>query len=280
MPHPSSWRSRHPSNKAHHRFVRISVLLEPLRSFFLRSSSNLTNHDDALGLRIIREAFQTVDEVSPVKRITSDSDAGRLSQPSRRSLMHGLVGQRATAGYHANFTRSVDVSWHDADLAFTGFDDSGTVRSDEAGLVLSLEHVLYAGHVLLGYTLGDGHNERDFRFNCIHDGLGAEWGWNVNHRGVGLHAFYSFCDRVEDGQAQMFLSALLRGDSAHHLGSVCYGLLAVKCSLLAGEALTNHARIFIDPHFGIGRHGSCQRLLCIAEGVLSQSCCCGVHGLV
>mmetsp|Transcript_4611 Transcript_4611/g.6746 ORF Transcript_4611/g.6746 Transcript_4611/m.6746 type:complete len:257 (-) Transcript_4611:147-917(-) len=256
MTHPSTRRGRHTSNKSHHRFVRISMLLEPLRSFFLRSTSNLTNHDDALSLRIIREAFETVDEIGPVKRVTSNSDAGRLSQSSRRSLMYGLVGERPTAGYHANFTWSVDVSWHDTDLAFTGFDDSRAVWSDQTGLVLSLEHVLYAGHVLLGYTLGNGHNERDFRFNCIHDGLGAEWGWNVNHRGVGLHAFHSFCNRVEDGQAQMFLSALLRGDSAHHLGSVCYGLLTVKCSLFAGKALTNHARIFIDPHFGIGRHGS------------------------
>src|SRR5579871_6107652 len=44
----------------------------------------------------------------------------------------------------------------------------------------------------------------------------------------------------------MFLPALARCDAAHHLRLVRDGLLRVERAFLAGEALHQHARVFVD----------------------------------
>ena len=47
------------------------------------------------------------------------------------------------------------MSRHDADLAGVGADDAGTVRTDEASLVLPRQMPLHLRHVLLGNAFCD-----------------------------------------------------------------------------------------------------------------------------
>mmetsp|Transcript_12884 Transcript_12884/g.23233 ORF Transcript_12884/g.23233 Transcript_12884/m.23233 type:complete len:239 (+) Transcript_12884:104-820(+) len=134
--HPSTRRSRHPRNEPHHRLIRIAIISPPLRSLLFRISTNLPNHDNTLRLRIIPKPLQTIYEIRAIEGITADTHAGRLTESRHGSLVYRLVREGARSGDHADLTGHMDVSRHDADLAFAGFDDAGTVGADETGLVL------------------------------------------------------------------------------------------------------------------------------------------------
>src|SRR5260370_41552645 len=64
--------------------------------------------------------------------IAADADASRLADAELRQLMDGLIGECAAAADDADVSLLVDAAGHDADLAFAGRDDAGTVRADEA----------------------------------------------------------------------------------------------------------------------------------------------------
>ncbi|KAL7550156.1 hypothetical protein ACHAWF_013394, partial [Thalassiosira exigua] len=256
VPHPPPGRSRHPRDEPHHRLLRIPVRLPPFGRFLFRGSSDLSDHDDPLGLGIVAEFGEAVDEVRPVERISPDADAGALSQSGDGRLVDGLVGERPRARHDADFARGVDVSRHDPDLALSGLDDPRTVRADEAGLVLVQQRLLDLDHVLLGHALGDGHDQGNFVPNGVEDGRGAERRGDVDHRRVRLDFRNGVGDGVEDGQTQMSLTALLGRDSAHHVRPVLDGLGRVEGALLPGEALADDAGVLVDPHLGVGGHGS------------------------
>ena len=46
----------------------------------------------------------------------------------------------------------MDVTGHDSDLAFVGFDYTWTVGTDHSGFVLGTESVLDLDHIVLGDT--------------------------------------------------------------------------------------------------------------------------------
>ena len=114
------------------------VLLKPLGSLFLGLTANLANHDDALSLGVLHEAREAVNKVGAVEGVTTNANNGRLTQTLSRSLVDSLVGQSTGAGNDTNLALAVDVAGHDADLAFTGLDNTGAVRSDKSCLVLGL----------------------------------------------------------------------------------------------------------------------------------------------
>merc|ERR1719223_921072 len=101
------------------------------------------------------------------------------------------------------------------------------------------------GHVLLRDTLRDGNYEGNFILNCVKDGISAEGGWDVDNGCVGLDALHCLGYGVEDGKVEVGGAAFLGGDAAYHIGSVFDGLLAVECSLLSSESLTNDTGILI-----------------------------------
>jgi hypothetical protein len=53
-----------------------------LRRSFLGVAADLADHDDALGLGVLQEQSEAVDEVGAVDRIAADADAGRLAEPA------------------------------------------------------------------------------------------------------------------------------------------------------------------------------------------------------
>jgi hypothetical protein len=171
--HSPAWWSRNTSDKAHDRFASV-VLLEPLRSILLRTTANLTNHDDAIRLRILNKDIQAVNEIRATERITSNTHNKGLAQSSLRSLVHGLVSERARARHDADATALVDEAGHDADLALAWRNDAGAVGTDEAGLGLRLEHVCYADHVVLGDAFGDADDEGDLGNDGFFDTSGGE----------------------------------------------------------------------------------------------------------
>src|SRR5690606_24214231 len=102
-----------------------------------------------------------VDEVRPVDGIAADAHGRALADAEPGELADGLVGERAALGEDADAAGLVDVAGHDADLALTGRDDAGAVRTDEAGRRLTVEDAADVEHVHHGDALGDAHRERD-----------------------------------------------------------------------------------------------------------------------
>ena len=188
MSHASTRRRRAARDEPHHGLRRVSVLLQPLRGVLLRRAADLADHHDALRLRIVREALQTVDEVRAVERIAADAHHRRLAQAVLRRLRHRLVRQRARARHHADLALLVDVPGHDADLALARLDDTGAVRTDQTRLRLALHDVLHAEHVVLGNSLGDAHDQRDLRSHSLQNGGSSTAGRHVDDGSVSIRS--------------------------------------------------------------------------------------------
>jgi hypothetical protein len=94
---------------------------------------------------------------------------------------------------HTNLSGSVDVTGHDANLAFSRLDDTRTVRSDEASLVLTEESVLNANHVLLRNTFCDTNSELHFSLNCFQNGSSSKRRRYVDDGGIGSSFLDSLC---------------------------------------------------------------------------------------
>merc|ERR1712165_557796 len=82
MSHPPARGSGHTGDEADHWLgVRARVvLLQVLSSLLLSLSSDLTNHDDSLGLVVVDEALKAVDEVGAVEGITTDANTEGLDK--------------------------------------------------------------------------------------------------------------------------------------------------------------------------------------------------------
>uniref|UniRef100_H2XZV9 Uncharacterized protein n=1 Tax=Ciona intestinalis TaxID=7719 RepID=H2XZV9_CIOIN len=120
MPHaPARWCSK-TSNEGNHRLrICSSVVLGKIRScFFFGSSSNFSDEEDSFGLRIIKKDFQTINKVSPVEWIASNSNTESLAKSNIGGLVNCFICKRARSGDNANIAWHVNVSWHDSDFAF------------------------------------------------------------------------------------------------------------------------------------------------------------------
>mmetsp|Transcript_54085 Transcript_54085/g.93122 ORF Transcript_54085/g.93122 Transcript_54085/m.93122 type:complete len:237 (+) Transcript_54085:457-1167(+) len=228
--------------------------LKPRRGFLLGGPANLADHDDALGLRVVREALQAVDEVGAVERVAPDAHARGLPQPHVRGLLHRLVREGARATDDADLAGKVDVARHDPDLALPRLDDARAVGANQAGRRLLVQVPLHLHHVLLRDPLCDGHDQRDLGLDGVDDGVGAERRRDVDHRRVGLHRAHGLVDRVENRKAEMRCAPLLGRHAANHVCAIRDGLLAVKSTLLASESLANDFGVLINPNFRRAAH--------------------------
>ena len=84
-----------------------------------------------------------------------------------RRLIDSLIGERARAAHNTNLALAVDVAWHDADLAFAGFDDTGAVWSNQTRFVLRLHDRLDFDHVEGGNALRNANNEIHLSVNSL-----------------------------------------------------------------------------------------------------------------
>ncbi len=205
MAHAAAGGSGETSNEADDRLaVGANVVsLEVSSTLLLGRATDLTDHDDTLGLGVLHELAENVDEVSAVERITTDADASALAKTNGGGLVHGLISEGTRAGDDTNAAGLVDVGGHDTDLAFAGLDDAGAVRSDEAGLVLANEAVLHKDHVGLGDTFSDADNEGNLSINGLHDSSGGAGRGHVDDSGVGAGLVTALLDAVEDGETKV-----------------------------------------------------------------------------
>ncbi|EJK52266.1 hypothetical protein THAOC_28484, partial [Thalassiosira oceanica] len=107
--HPPSRRRRHPRDEPHDRLARVAVARPPLGRLLLGRAADLADHDDPLGLGVVAEPLEAVDEVRAVEGVAPDADAGALPEPGHGRLVHGLVGQRPRPADDADLALLVDV---------------------------------------------------------------------------------------------------------------------------------------------------------------------------
>src|SRR5690349_22325072 len=94
------------------------VALDEIGGGLFVGATDLTDHDDAFGLRIAFEQLEHVDEVHAAHRVAADADAGALPETLVGGLEHALVRERARARHDAHAALLVDEARHDPDLAF------------------------------------------------------------------------------------------------------------------------------------------------------------------
>src|SRR5690348_4952528 len=246
MAHALARRRRRTRDERDHRFA--DVLLDEFGGLFLGAAADLADHDDAFGLRIVLEQRQAVDEIHAVDRVAADADHRRLAKADISGLEHGFVGQRTRARHDRDLAGLVDVARHDADLAFAGRDDAGTVGADQHGFRIVLQHVLDAQHVEYRDAFGDRDDHLDASGRGFHDCVGRERRRHEDHRSVGAGFVHGFAHGVEHRQADVFGAALAGRDSADQLGAVIQRLLRMEGALLAGEALADDLGVFVDQY--------------------------------
>ena len=97
--------------------VVLVVGLEELGSILLGATTDLTNHDDTVGLLVLEEDLQAVDEVGAGEGVTTDTDDQGLTKTSLGGLVDGLVGQGTGPGHNTDTSTLVNESRHDTNLA-------------------------------------------------------------------------------------------------------------------------------------------------------------------
>jgi len=178
--HTAAWGRGLASDEADNGQVAVVVRTKPLSGFLLGLTTDLTNHDDTFGFGIIDELSEHINEVSTVERVTANTDNRRLAKSLGSRLVNSLVGQSTRAGHDTDFTLRVDVTRHDTDLAFARLDDTGTVRANQARLVLRLHDRFDLDHIESGNTLSDADNEIHLCLNSFEDSISGEGRRNIN----------------------------------------------------------------------------------------------------
>lgn len=246
--HPTARRSRQTGNEGDHwlGLNALVVLHQIIGSLFLSDTTNLTDQDNTLGIRILQEDFQAIDEIGSVEGIASNADAKRLAETHFCRLVHGLIGQCSRTGHDTDLATLMDVSRHDTDLALFGSNDSWAVGANQTGFVLSEQGVLYFDHVVLRDSLSNAHHQRDLRFDGLHNGIGCPRGRNVDDGGIRTGGRLRFLHRIEHRKVQMLATALSGGNSSDQLRSVLEGLLGVEGALLSRESLADDLRVRVE----------------------------------
>ncbi|KAH3669268.1 hypothetical protein OGAPHI_001389 [Ogataea philodendri] len=247
--HSSSWWSSDTGNEGGNGLRHVSgevVLLEEVGSLFLGLSSDFSNHNDTLGVRVIQKECQSIDEIGARAWVSSHSDHQRLAKTDLCGLVDGLVGQGTRSGHNSHSTLLVDILGHNADFALLWSNDTRTVRSDQSGLGLGSQQLGNTQHVGLRDSLGDGHHQWDLCRDSFLNGTGSNWRWNKDSRGSGPGVLDSVRHRGKHRLVQVGLASLLWVRTTHNLGTVGQGLLSVESGLFSSETLEDHLGVFVD----------------------------------
>src|SRR5258705_3039602 len=159
--------------------------------------------------------------------------------------MHRFIGQGARARNDSDGAFFMNARGHDAQLAFAGGNNSGTVRADQARLA-RLQELPGPDHIQGGNAFGDADDQLDVGVGGFHDRVGGSWRRHKDDGRIGSRLFDGFADGVEYGPALVSGAAFARRDSAHDLRSVFRASLGVERAFPAGEALDDDSSLFVD----------------------------------
>src|SRR5580704_17620631 len=116
MTHPAARRRGLSGDKADYRLAHLSA--NEFRGLLLGISANFADHDDGVGIGVIVEKPNGIEERSANDGVATDADARGLADSEMRELADRLVSQCAAAAHHAHVAFAVNLSRHDADFAF------------------------------------------------------------------------------------------------------------------------------------------------------------------
>nr|GME07389.1 Uncharacterised protein [Ipomoea batatas] len=239
--HTFALRCRYARNVADNRLGH--VLFDERSSFFFRTTTDFTDHDDRFSLWIVLEHFQDVDEVRARDRVAADADTGRLTVTDIGGLLNGFIGQGTGTRNDTDTARLVNVARHDADLTFARSDHTRAVWPDHAHACFIQLH-LHGQHIQRWDAFGDGDDQLDTCIDSFQDTVFAERSWHIDDGCGRACGFNGFTHGVEHRQAQMGGAAFARCYAANQLRAVCQRLLRVESSLSAGESLANDFGVF------------------------------------
>src|SRR5574338_524466 len=212
----------------------------------LVGAADLPDQDDGARVAIGLEGGEAVDEIGADDRVAPDADAGGLPQAVGGELVDDLVGEGAAAAHHADVSRLADVARNDADLAPSGRDQAGTVRTDEPGATLAHERH-HLRHVEHRHAFGDTHDERQPGVGGFENGRGREGSGHVDDGRIGAGRLHRFGHGIEDRDLPLeCLAALARRDAGDDLGAVLQHLLGVERAVAAGDALDEQPGALVD----------------------------------
>lgn len=125
----------------------------------------------------------------------------------------------------------MDVARHDTDLALARLNDSGTVRSDQSGLVLGLHDRFHFDHVHGGDSLGDANHEVHFSLDGLENSVGSERRRHIDDGSLGSGGGLGFSAVLEDGEVEVGGSGLSLVNSSDDLSAIGDRLLGVEGAL-------------------------------------------------
>ena len=181
--------------------------------------------------------------------IAADADGGGDADTRGLHLRGGLIAERAGARDDADAALQIDVARHDAEHGLAGADDARAIRADHhRPAVLGIAHqiALHPHHVLRRNAVGDRADQPDAGVGGLHDGVGAESRRHEGDRGGGARRPHRFLHGVEQRAVEMLAAAFAGRDAADDIGAVGDHLLRVEGALVAGHALHQHRRGFVD----------------------------------
>ena len=97
VPHTPARRSAAPHDQRRYWFGKLRAS-NVLRGFLLLGPPDLPNEHDAIGIHVIVEQLQDIDEGSAAYWIASDPNRSGLADAKPRELADCFVGERAAAG--------------------------------------------------------------------------------------------------------------------------------------------------------------------------------------
>lgn len=145
--HAPAGRRRDTSNEADNGLVHGVVCLQVFGGVLFCAASDLTDHDDSVRLLVSEESAQAVDEVCAGERVSSNANNKALPKTGLGGLVNGFVGKSSRSRHNTDAPALVNETWHNANLALAGSDDTRAVGTDKTCLALRFEDIGDADHV-------------------------------------------------------------------------------------------------------------------------------------
>src|SRR3954447_4605172 len=242
--HGLAGRSREAGDVGQHRLR--DELGDVLGGLLLGVAADLAAHHDQLGLAVLLEELDDVDEVRAGDRVAADADDRAVAEAPLRQLVTDLVGQRAGARYQTDVALGEEVRGDDAHVGLARRQDAGAVRADEPRGVRALQVRVDPEHVVHRDPLGDRDHQLDPGVGGLEDRVRGERRRHEDHRAVRARLRNAVVEGVEDGHALDVLTALTRCHPTDEIGAVGLVVQPVEAALTAGQARDCQLRALVD----------------------------------